>query len=100
MCEKWIHGRCVKIKKVTPKMAKDFVCKKCRKSSKEKVKTIKIMCNEIETINEFGMKMMYRKNTNELIDMLRFDESMDKMAKVNRVIWYGHILRREDNNVL
>ena len=41
-----------------------------------------------------GMKMMHRKNTNELIDMLGFDESMDKMAKANKMIWYRHILRR------
>ena len=53
MCGKWIHSRCVKIKKMTSKMVKDFVCKKCRKSSKEKVKTIKTMWNEVETINVF-----------------------------------------------
>ena len=35
ICEKWIHGRCEKIKKVTPKMEKDIVCKKCRKSSEK-----------------------------------------------------------------
>ena len=47
-----------------------------------------------------GVKMMDRKNTDELMDMLGLHETMDKMAKANGVRWYGHILRREDGDVL
>ena len=32
-CGKWIHGRCTRMKRITPSMAKDFVCKKCKKSN-------------------------------------------------------------------
>ena len=29
-CGKWIHGRCVKVKRVTPRMGRDFVCGGCK----------------------------------------------------------------------
>ena len=29
MCTKWVHGRCVKIKRVTSTLAKGFVCNLC-----------------------------------------------------------------------
>ena len=38
-----------------------------------------------------GVKIMDRKNTDELMDMLELDKIMDKMAKANRVRWYGHV---------
>ena len=53
ICKKLIHGGCVKIKRVIPKMTKGFVCKKCRKSSEERVKPIKTICKQLETVNEF-----------------------------------------------
>ena len=28
-CDKWVHGRCAKMKKVTSTLAKDFVCELC-----------------------------------------------------------------------
>ena len=28
-CGKWVHGRCVKMKRVTSTVAKDFVCELC-----------------------------------------------------------------------
>ena len=31
--------------------------------------------------------------------MLGLNETLDKMAKVNGVLWYGHIVRRDDDNV-
>ena len=47
-----------------------------------------------------AVKRMDKKNTNKLIDMLGLDEIMDKMAKANELRWYGHVLRREDGDVL
>ena len=32
--------------------------------------------------------------------MLGLEEILDKMAKVNGVLWYGHVVRRDDDNVL
>ena len=43
------------------------------------------------------MKMMNRKKTNEQMDLLELDNTMDK---ANGVRWYGYVLRREDGNVL
>ena len=39
--------------RVTPKMTKGFVCKKCRKYSEERVKPIKTICKQLETVNNF-----------------------------------------------
>ena len=32
--------------------------------------------------------------------MLGLKETLDKMTKANGVRWYGHVVRRDDNNVL
>ena len=33
-CMKWIHGRCAKMRRVTPSLAKHFVCAQCWKQKK------------------------------------------------------------------
>ena len=43
---------------------------------------------------------MDRKNDEELMEMLGLKETFDKMAKVNGVLWYERVVRRDDNNVL
>ena len=47
-----------------------------------------------------GVKLLNRKNTNKLMDMLGLDKTMNKMAKTNGVRCYEHVLRREDGDVL
>ena len=47
-----------------------------------------------------GQKVVDRKTTKEQMDMLGLKETIDRLATVNRVIWYGHVLRRNDNSVL
>ena len=47
-----------------------------------------------------GVKLVDRKNNEELMEMLDLEETLDKMAKVNRVLWYGHVVRRDGDNVL
>ena len=32
-CDQWIHGRCFKLKKVIPSVAKFLVCSKCDKTT-------------------------------------------------------------------
>jgi len=44
--------------------------------------------------------LMDGRNTEELMTMLGLEESLDRMAKVSSMQRCGHILRREDNNVL
>ena len=46
-----------------------------------------------------GVKLMGRKNTEELMEMLGLKEMLDRMAKANGVRWYGHVVRREDDNI-
>ena len=47
-----------------------------------------------------GVKLVDKRNTEELMDMLGLMEAADKLAKVNGVRWYGHILRRPEEDVL
>ena len=47
-----------------------------------------------------GVKLMDRKNTEDLMDSLGLKETVDKLAKANGVRWYGHVLRREEDDVL
>ena len=48
----------------------------------------------------FGVKLVDRKNNEELIKMLSLEETFDKKAKVNGVLWYEHVVRRDDDNIL
>ena len=47
-----------------------------------------------------GVKLMDRKNMEELIEMLGLKKTLHRMAKANGVRWYGHVIRRDDDNVL
>ena len=47
-----------------------------------------------------GVKLVDRKNTEELMKMLGLKETLDKMAKANGVRWYGHVVRRDDESIL
>ena len=43
---------------------------------------------------------MDKKNTNELMDMLGLNETLEKMAIASGVRWFGHVLRRDEGDVL
>ena len=47
-----------------------------------------------------GVKLVDRKNTEELMEMLGLKKTLDRVAKANVVRWYGHVIRREDDNIL
>ena len=47
-----------------------------------------------------GVKLLDRRNCEELMDMLGIKESLDRMAKASSIRWYGHVLRKEDENVI
>ena len=47
-----------------------------------------------------GKKVVDRKTTEEQIYMLGLKETIYRLAIVNRVRWYGHVLRRDDDSVL
>jgi len=41
------------------------------------------------------LRLVYNLN-----NLYSLEESLDRIAKASSMRWYGHILRREDNNVL
>ena len=40
-----------------------------------------------------SVKLMDKRNTAELMDMLRLKATADKLARANDMRWYGHVLR-------
>ena len=47
-----------------------------------------------------GVKLVNKRNTVELMDMLGLKEAADKLVIANGIRWYGHVLRRPDEDVL
>ena len=47
-----------------------------------------------------GVKLVDRKNTEDLIKMLGLKETLDKMALANGVRWYGHVVRKDEESIL
>ena len=45
-------------------------------------------------------KVVDRKTTKEQMDMLGLGETIDRLATMNGVRWYGHVLSRDDDSVL
>ena len=44
-----------------------------------------------------GVKLLGRRNSDELMGI---KESLDRMAEASSMRWYGHVLRKEDENVI
>ena len=47
-----------------------------------------------------GEKLMEKKRTEDLMEMLGLKETVVQMAKANGVRWYEHLLRRDDEHLL
>ena len=47
-----------------------------------------------------GVKLVDRKKMEDLLEMLGLNEMLDRMAKASGVRWYGHVIRRDDDNIL
>ena len=52
-CGKWIHGRCAKVERVTPKLGRDFVCGRCEKRDEGLMEQVEELCEEVETVRRF-----------------------------------------------
>ena len=52
-CGKWIHGRCMKVKRVTSWFGRDFVCGRCKKQADGLVEPVEELCEEVETVRGF-----------------------------------------------
>ena len=44
-----------------------------------------------------GVKLVDKRNTVELMEMLGLIEAADKLARVNDASWYGHVLRQPED---
>ena len=49
-CEKFIHGKCHGLKRVTPKLSRNFTCRKCEGNIGEVVEQEEKLCDEVETV--------------------------------------------------
>ena len=47
-----------------------------------------------------GVKLMEKKRTEDLMEMLILKKTVVQMARANGFRWYGHVLRRDDGHVL
>ena len=47
-----------------------------------------------------GVQLKDRKRSMDLMLMLGFNETIDQLAMVDSVCWYGHVLRRDDGHIL
>ena len=46
-----------------------------------------------------GVKLMEKKRTEDLMDMLGLKETAVQVAKAKGMRWYGYVLRRDDGHV-
>ena len=47
-----------------------------------------------------GVKLINKRNTKELMDMLGLKKAENKLARANGVRWYDHVLRQPEEDVL
>ena len=47
-----------------------------------------------------GAKLADRKNTEDIMDVLGLNQIINKMAKASGMRWLGHVLRKEDSDVV
>ena len=47
-----------------------------------------------------GVKLVDKRNTEKLMDMLGLKEAADELAKANGIRWYGYVLRQSEEDVL
>ena len=48
----------------------------------------------------YGVKLLDKKWTKDLMQILGLNETIGQLAKANCVHWYGHVLRKDRNNFL
>ena len=48
----------------------------------------------------FRANLIDKKNTKELMEMLGLIGSIEIVANANAMLWYGHVLRREEGSIL
>ena len=51
-CRIWIHGKCTKVKRVTPSLGENFVCGRYKKQIDGLVESVEL-CKEVEMVRSF-----------------------------------------------
>ena len=47
-----------------------------------------------------GMKLVDKKITKDLMQVMDLEETIDQLQKTNTVCWYGHVLRKDNNKIM
>ena len=47
-----------------------------------------------------GVKIIEKRKSQELMSLLSFKDTLDGLARASGVQWYGHVLRRDNGDVL
>ena len=47
-----------------------------------------------------GVKLLHQRNSEKLMNMLGIKEPLDRMTKASSMRWYGHVLRKDDENMI
>ena len=104
-----IHRECGKFRKIFSLQMKEKVYKSYVRSAM--LYGSEMWClreNEVAILKRAERSMVRamcrvkldKKNTVELMDILGLKEAADKLARANGVRWYGHVLRRPDEDIL
>ena len=55
-CDQWIHGKCLKLKKITASAARFFICSNCDKATNGAgEEQQEVICDEMETVRDFAI---------------------------------------------
>ena len=52
-CRKWIDRRCVKVKRATLRLGRDFACGRCKKQADGFMDSVEELCEEVEMVRGF-----------------------------------------------
>ena len=55
---------------------------------------------EHQMIAKCEVQLKNKEGSKDLMVMLGLSETIDRLAMASSVLWYGHVLRREDSHVL
>ena len=81
-CGNWAHGKCAEIKRVTARLAMDFVCSKCKGITEETVNLIEKLCNEVEA----GFCYLGdRLNSNDACEAAVDSKSKNQLGKIQEM---------------
>ena len=58
------------------------------------------MYKAIKSKLECGVKMIEKRRSQELTSLLGLKDTLDGLARASGVRWYGHVLRRDNGDVL